>query len=162
MDATNAMTPAIQLFVAAVLIGGFFAWQARAGIVLFLSCFVNLIDQLVKLLVDRQSPGWDRFHYPNHGVGDSFPSGHAVYFTWACFTIAAILTPRLRPRWRFVVWAVAALQLAVAAVGRVWLGVHWTTDVIGGILLSLAWCAAVLWAIPVVGVTSLREQRRAA
>ena len=72
------------------------------------------------------------------GRGPSFPSGHpyATAASWGVLPLVAALYVRRRAVW----WAIAAaawvLVVAVAA-SRVWLGVHWATDVVAGVLLAV-------------------------
>jgi membrane-associated phospholipid phosphatase len=70
--------------------------------------------------------------------GPSFPSGHATAAaTWAA--VALVLSRGASPRARAVL-AGAAVTIAVAvACSRVFLGAHWLSDVIGGLLLGWAW-----------------------
>ncbi|MEV5597851.1 phosphatase PAP2 family protein [Streptomyces sp. NPDC052496] len=99
------------------------------------------LQQVLKVLVGRPRPEWpdpvDSAHYA------AFPSGHAM--TAAVAGGLALWLLRLygaHRRWR---WAAAALvTVSVAGVGltRVYLGVHWATDVAGGWLLGAALVAA--------------------
>jgi undecaprenyl-diphosphatase len=72
----------------------------------------------------------------------SFPSGHSVYAA-VFFSMLAILIARLLPPsfvWlRFVTYAVCAVVAVLVGISRVWLTVHYPTDVIGGLLLGVAW-----------------------
>ncbi|MFI8962470.1 phosphatase PAP2 family protein [Streptomyces sp. NPDC053493] len=96
------------------------------------------VQQLLKALVGRERPHWpdpvDSAPYA------SFPSGHAMTATVVCGLLLWVLALHWREGWRG--WgALAGLALvSVAGVGwtRVYLGVHWTSDVLGGWLLG--WC----------------------
>ena len=68
----------------------------------------------------------------------SFPSGH----TANAATIAVVLGLMLRNRW---VWIGGAVYTVVMALSRTYLGAHWLTDTIGGVLLG-AGTAALIWA----------------
>jgi undecaprenyl-diphosphatase len=47
----------------------------------------------------------------------------------------------LRP----ILWIVAAIVIILTCIARVWAGDHWPSDVLGGVLLAIAWSAFVLW-----------------
>ena len=75
----------------------------------------------------------------------SFPSGHA--FGSLCFygVLAAILAARVRQRIaRFCIWMAAALLIGMIGFSRIYLGVHYPSDVIAGYLAGAVWVAAVL------------------
>ncbi|ROP54822.1 MULTISPECIES: phosphatase PAP2 family protein [unclassified Streptomyces] len=105
----------------------------------------TLVQQSVKAAVDRPRPVWpdpvDSAHYA------AFPSGHAMTATVVCGLLLWLLHRRGAGR---VLWwtAVAAALVSVGGVGltRVWLGVHWPSDVLGGWLLG-----ALIAALAVVG-----------
>ncbi|MGW0812963.1 phosphatase PAP2 family protein [Streptomyces viridiviolaceus] len=105
------------------------AWLAVACIL------GSLLQQGLKAAVGRARPVWpdpvDSAHYA------AFPSGHSMtamfvcgLLVWLLHHYGAALAVRLT--------ALAAAVVSVAGVGvtRVWLGVHWTTDVVGGWLLG--------------------------
>jgi undecaprenyl-diphosphatase len=105
----------------------------------------SLLDNEIKLLMSRQRPQADLLHILAPAPGYSYPSGHAVYFTWMSFMLAFVVAPRIRPRYRWIPWVVASVVIVLACTARVWAGAHWPSDVVGGFLLGLGWCAFVLW-----------------
>jgi len=77
-----------------------------------------------------------------HASGYSFPSGHAMGST-VTFGALTYLAFRLTRQWR---WQSAAMAFAITfvisvALSRVYLGVHWISDVGGGIVAGLVWLA---------------------
>ena len=76
--------------------------------------------------------------------GLSFPSGHASMSAIAFMTVGALIAAtHRRNRERVYILVIAALATLLVGISRIALGVHWTTDVIGGWALGAAW--AVLW-----------------
>lgn len=95
----------------------------------------SVIQQTLKAVVDRPRPVWpdpvDSAHYA------AFPSGHAMTATVVCGLLLWLLHHygAGRALWRTAV-AVAVVSVAGVGLTRVWLGVHWATDVVGGWLLG--------------------------
>lgn len=120
---------------------GRWAWAAALA---FSAGGAGLLDKAVKVLVARPRPP-----SPLHlETGYSFPSGHvmvAVGFYGMCawLVLGSGLSRRVKA------WAVAAAVLVTVLVGvsRVYLGVHWLSDVLGAYAAGTAWltlCETVL------------------
>lgn len=78
--------------------------------------------------------------------GYSFPSGHATGTAASMVISAWMLTRWLVPWWtgRVMVWAMAAGVTFVVGFSRVYLGVHYVSDVLSGWLLGTAWAGTVI------------------
>lgn len=96
----------------------------------------GIIVRLGKATVGRQRPP-----VVDHAIeasGESFPSGHAlgaaatlgvlVYICWLHY-------PRRMP----LVASVAAVLVLIVGLSRIYLGVHWSTDVLAGWLIGIGW-----------------------
>ncbi|WP_237760026.1 phosphatase PAP2 family protein [Arthrobacter alpinus] len=104
-----------------------------------------LASEVGKRIVERLRPPSDAVQalIPEHGM-DSFPSGHtafAVALVWA-FVLVVARTPRAQ----MVTMAVGAVFVAVVAFTRLYLGVHYPSDVIASVFIA---SAAILAWLPV-------------
>lgn len=145
MEFINAISGWVQVLVGVGAVVVLFAVERRAGWLMAIGSISSLLDNALKLAISRQRPPADLVHILNPTTGFSYPSGHAVFFTWLSFMLAFSLAPRIRPRYRPILWFVAAAVIVLTCLARVWSGVHWPSDVLGGFLLSLGWSAFVLW-----------------
>jgi undecaprenyl-diphosphatase len=85
----------------------------------------------------------------------SFPSGHSL--SSLCFygVLAGLITARVRPWWiRIVVWVSAAMLVVAIGLSRIYLGVHYPSDVLAG------YAAALVWVSSLVVADRLRRTRK--
>ena len=104
--------------------------------------FAFLSYNLVKFLLDRPRPPASLAAI--EASGGSFPSGHACLAAATFGALALAVAPRLGHGRRLVLWIAASGIVAVVGFSRIYLGVHWMSDVIGAYLLASAWLAAVM------------------
>lgn len=103
---------------------------------LMLIAFASILAEVIKIVTDRQRP-FDVLPNVNtislfgltSASGPSFPSGHAA----RAFAVAALLSFGRGPRIYVISFALAAF----VAVSRVYLGLHWPSDVLFGALLGI-------------------------
>jgi len=100
----------------------------------------GLLDTIVKEVVSRSRPSLVDPVATAHGK--SFPSGHAMSSTIAYGALLLVFLPAISRRYRpFAVGGVIVLIIAICF-SRLALGVHFISDVVGGVVLGLAWLAA--------------------
>ncbi len=84
----------------------------------------------------------------------SFPSGHALYSVCFWGVLAALAAYRIRGRGaRVGIWAAAASIAGLTGYSRIYLGVHYPSDVVGG------YAAAVVWVATLAGVDRALRRR---
>jgi undecaprenyl-diphosphatase len=101
----------------------------------------GILDASLKLAFHRARP--DPFFISKPSTY-SFPSGHALISLCFYGLLAGTLAHNLRAKWqRILTWTAAALLIAMIGLSRVYLGVHWPSDVIAGYAAALLWMGAV-------------------
>ena len=118
-------------------------WTRGAILVVVTLLGAGLLDGGLKLLWGRQRPVAFFAHYPSP-ESFSFPSGHALFATAFFGGLAALLYRRLGRTWLRVAVAVAAVVLILLiGFSRIYLGVHYPSDVLGGFAAGIVWVGAV-------------------
>ena len=142
-----------QLLALAVVLF-FRAGRKRAAWLMIITMTGGLVlERLLKLLFHRARP--EPFFGTLLPSSYSFPSGHALLSCCFFGALAAMLTIREpNRRVRLAVWTVAALLVGLIGFSRIYLGVHYVTDVIAG------YAAAVVWVFAVGSVYRFLTRRR--
>jgi len=150
----------IAFLTCGLTIACFLQRQLRVRAILYPLAILSgaLVIEVIKRLVERDRPNIVPWVVPEQSVhGFSFPSGHATNNTLLGVLLMAVL---FQMKWRLgVKLALAFLILAwVLAVGfnRIYLGIHWPTDVLGG------WCLGGLIGLAWLKLISLLEQPKTA
>lgn len=137
--------PAVLAPLGAVLVAVFVRRRWWRGAILLPVAMVGagVLDISLKFAFRRARPT-AFFDYPLPG-SYSFPSGHAL-FAFCFFTAgAALLAPRLRhPALRWPVWAAAAALVLAIGFSRIYLGVHYPSDVLAGYTVGLIWSSVII------------------
>jgi undecaprenyl-diphosphatase len=99
-----------------------------------------VLNSLLKMGFGRPRP--QIFDWGTHVVSSSFPSGHAMGAAVAYGTVA-YLAARLQKSHssRVLTMLLAAAVIVLIAITRLYLGVHYPSDVFAGIIIGLAWAA---------------------
>lgn len=132
----------IAVFTAIVVAFLFYRRAYRSAIAMLLAPIVaGLVSTTMKKVFERDRPrSFPRIDLPE---SFAFPSGHALSATVA-LGVAAVVLSRLYPRAQIPIFLAFGTGIVAIGFSRVYLGVHWPTDVaagyaIGTILVSAGW-----------------------
>jgi len=133
--------------------------KRAAALFLFAALFTGtLLSQGLKFYFSRPRP--DLVDHLDRTFTSSFPSGHASASMMAYLTLAAVAI-RFIPRHSLRLFLLSAAFILAILIGlsRIYLGVHWPTDVVAGWFLGIAW-AGLCWlaAHYLSGGRSLRDE----
>jgi undecaprenyl-diphosphatase len=114
--------------------------RAAAAFVFFAIAGGGILSELLKQVFARPRPELVAHLVDVHTM--SFPSGHAMSSAVTFLTLGALLT-RVQSRWRLKIYffSLAIFLTILIGLSRIYLGVHWPTDVLAG------WCAGAAWAM---------------
>ena len=139
-------TTVLGLMTAAVT--GFLVLQTRyrtAVVIAVTSLSAELLTAAMKHAFNRPRPSV--VPHLRVVVSTSFPSGHAMESAIVYLTLGAILMRAAESRLtKSYILGVAVLLTALVGISRVYLGVHYPTDVIGGWIIGFMW-ASICWLV---------------
>lgn len=131
------------------------AWHRayRAAIAAAIAIFAGkLFVPLIKLVIQRERP----IDLYNGAESFSFPSGHAT-MSALIFGVLAVLVSHAMGRWgRSLVYSISSVLVVAIAYSRVYLGAHWFTDVVAGLLFGAVIAMAFAIAIEAIPPRRIR------
>jgi undecaprenyl-diphosphatase len=146
-DITSMGSIAVLSLVTFAVAGYFLLAGKRGSMLLILGATIGglLISSGIKALVDRARP--DLFVHGDQVYTSSFPSGHSMMSAVVYLTLGALLTRLVQSRMLKLYFLLLALgATALVGISRIYMGVHWPTDVLAGWTAGLVW-ALICWLI---------------
>jgi undecaprenyl-diphosphatase len=141
-DVTALGGVAVLAIVTAAVAGYYLLIRKYGSLWLILGATIGglLISTVLKEVIDRQRP--DLFEHQHHVYTSSFPSGHSFLSAVVYLTLGSLLTRLVQGRMVKLYFLGMALFLTfLIGVSRVYMLVHWPTDVLAG------WTAGLVWAL---------------
>jgi len=131
----------LVLFSLSLVVGvGFFVKKNYRAMMLLIATIVgsSLLNEVLKASFHRTRPlPFFDITAPN---SYSFPSGHALMSFCFYSSMAALISARSKSRAvRVTVWALALLLIAAIGISRIYLGVHYPSDVVAGFAAAFIW-----------------------
>lgn len=111
-----------------------YRWRGAMGAAAFLgfSLLSSGYSSLLKTIFDRPRP--DIIAHLDAVSSASYPSGHAAGAT-VLYVMLAMAVPS---QFRVAAWILAVVMISLMSISRLALGVHWMTDIVGGLAIGMA------------------------
>lgn len=127
-----------------VAVSALFLWlydyKQSATLLLVATIGGIILNGVLKLGFNRPRPEF--FDWGTHAMSSSFPSGHAMSAAIVYPTVAYLATRLHKTHLaRFFTMLGAAIIVALISFSRIYLGVHYPSDVLAGVIVGLAWSA---------------------
>jgi undecaprenyl-diphosphatase len=136
---------AFFLTIATVIVIVIFAlrkWGREARLFTLTMIGASMLNITLKLAFKRARP--EPFFDLAAPASYSFPSGHSLASCCFFAGLAAVLAGRVKSRRaRILIWIAATIMFLLIGLSRIYLGVHYTTDVIAGFSAALIWIVVV-------------------
>jgi len=119
-------------------------WRRAAAWLTITTAGALVLDVALKHFFHRPRPAPFFGALPNTY---SFPSGHALLSCCFYGVLAGLLADRIKPRiFRVLTWTLATILIVSIGLSRIYLGVHYPTDVIAGYLAAAVWVSTMITA----------------
>jgi undecaprenyl-diphosphatase len=139
---TQLGSPGVAVIVVVVAL---YLWRQRVFLLLWTWLGAILgglaIEYVLKTTVHRSRPQYAAAYL--HGHSYSFPSGHTMESTICYLLLAFLVTshPQMRRPVGRAAFVIAGVLIAAVGFSRLYLGVHYPSDVVGGLSAGLGWLA---------------------
>ena len=118
----------------------------------------TLLNVILKNIFRRARPEHYRFI---EETGFSFPSGHAMgSMSFYGFFIILVLNSKLSKTYKYIISIILGLIIFLIGISRIYLGVHYPSDIVGGYLISFIWLNIVYELMRKVGIYESTNNRR--
>ncbi len=130
-----------ELWSVVLLAVGLWLYERRRyaeSVFLLMLTLGNLLGIILKYVIHRARPSDALVQVLTYAPGQSFPSGHAMGIMLLVGGFLAFLPSSLR-RHRNAVILLSLILIVLVGISRIYLGVHWISDVIAGYVFGLLW-----------------------
>ena len=140
MVAITGLGSGLVLYGFALLLGAWLLWQRRWRVTLHWAitvASVGLLTQALKGYMAVARPPLVEAATMSY----SFPSAHASVSVAVFGFLAVAVARELRSSWHWLPYSMAMFLIVAISFSRLYLGVHWLSDILGGLSLGLLWVA---------------------
>jgi membrane-associated phospholipid phosphatase len=102
---------------------------------------IEILNPILKLAFHRPRPELAYVHLETY----SFPSGHAAGSAAIYALVFYLLARNFRPRWKIAAAAAYVVLVLIVGFSRLYLEVHYLSDVLAGVSLGIAWASVCLF-----------------
>jgi undecaprenyl-diphosphatase len=140
----DAIVAPVSIIIASVFF--FLTYRRREAYFTLAVILPDLFNMLIKILIHRPRPTLEEAKVFLSFNQSSFPSGHVVHYVvfFGFLLTVTIVDKNISPFWKVFIGILAAFLILTVSISRIYLGAHWTTDVIGGYLFGLVYLGILL------------------
>ena len=121
--------------------------RGQAALIVASPAIAYVIRTVVKAAVARPRPPTELVQVIEEADGYSFPSGHVMHYVVFLSLLVFVLSADLRPGFTRLLAQLGVLfGIVLTGFSRIYLGVHWTSDVVGGYAFGAVVVAGSIWA----------------